>query len=374
MGGTRAPPPRPGGLGLLLLSPLPDSRAGFPLPLCTFFQGGTPKSLIEHLLVSQPCRGEITRAGVLTGSFFGSVSDHRPVLLGLRLCSSFPSLNALQRPASQLVDLDLSNSLFVRDYQAHLLSCLPAPPGNSMEAGEALKQLSLSPHKGHNTHRRRRFDGWSPGAMALKANLAAVIEIQAHLRGHGGHRPWQNQADMDGHLPPILQAWESTVRALLWDDPADPHRFFDCTGIGPGGWRTASLREISHLLYCAEMIRKLRRMLHGLQRHILRREISAHTARLEALRAEGKIGKVIRSVLQEDCELYALETLSLPGQAILTDHRLIRSTSNNIHLFRPHLGPLPFSSIRLQQTHPRRSRGAHVACSHGRPKCPPGTG
>ena len=67
-------------------------------------------------------------------------------------------------------------------------------------------------------------------------------------------------------------------------------------------------------------------MLHGCQRLILRREISAHTARLEALLAEGKIGKVIRSALQEDCELYAAETLSLPGQATLTEHRLIHNT------------------------------------------------
>ena len=320
-----------------LLSPI--AALDSPTPVCSFYQGGSPKSLIDHLLLSQPSHGEITRAGVLIGSFFGSVSDHRPVLLGLRLwegaCSAFPSLNALQRPASRSVDLDLSNLSLVREYQAYLLSSLPAPPANPAEAGEALKQLSIQSaswlssrpsRKGHNTHRRRRFDGWSPGAMALKANLAAVTEIQAHLRGYGGYPLWKHQAEMDIHLPPILHAWERTVRSLRWDDPADIHRFLDCTGMGPGGWRTASLREISHPLFCAVLIRKLRRMLHGRQRLLLRREISAHTARLEALRAEGKIGKVIRSVLQEDSELYALESLSLPGQATLTDHRLIHNT------------------------------------------------
>ena len=332
-----------------LLSPIAALEA--PTPVCSYYQGGSPKSLIDHLLLSQPCHGEITRAGVLTGSFFGSVSDHRPVLLGLRLwegaCSAFPSLNALQRPVSRSADLDLSNLPLVQDFQAHLLSSLPAPPANPAEAGEALKQLSIQSaswlasrpmRKGHNTHRRRRFDGWSPGAMALKANLAAVLEIQAHLRGYGGHPLWKTQADMDSHLPPILQAWESTVRDLRWADPADPHRFLDCTGMGPGGWRTASLREISHPLFCTELIRKLRRMLHGRQRLLLRREISAHSARLEALRAEGKIGKVIRSVLQEDSELYALETLSLPGQATLTDHRLIHNAVTE-HFYQWYQGP-----------------------------------
>ena len=52
-------------------------------PLCSFYLAGAPKSLIDHLLLSQPCCGTITQAGVYTGSFFGSISDLRPVVLGL---------------------------------------------------------------------------------------------------------------------------------------------------------------------------------------------------------------------------------------------------------------------------------------------------
>ena len=299
---------------------------------------GTPKSLIDHILLSQPSQGDLSRAGVLTGSFFGSISDHRPVLLGLRLWegagAAFPSLNALQRPPVRSIDLDLTNKPLVREYQAYTLSHLPDKPTDPVAASEALRHLSLQsaawlsskPAKaGHHTHRRRRFDGWSPGAMALKANLTAVIDIQAHLRGYGGHSPWRVQADMDRHLPPILRAWERTVAALTWTDPAAPHRFLDCTGMGPSGWRTATIREISHPLFCGELIRKLRRMLHGRQRSLLRREISMHTARLEAARAAGKIGRVIKSVLQEDTELYTLESLTVPGQDTLTDHRTIHN-------------------------------------------------
>ena len=54
--------------------------------------------------------------------------------------------------------------------------------------------------------------------------------------------------------------------------------------------------------------------------HLLRREIIQHTAPLEALREAGKIGKVIKSVLQEDVETFALESLPVPGQGILTGH------------------------------------------------------
>ena len=91
-----------------------------------------------------------------------------------------------------------------------------------------------------------------------------IPAVQAHLRGYGGHAHWHTQDDMDRCFPPILRAWEHTVLALRWANPADPHRFLDCTGMGPGGWRTT----------CGEMIRKLRRIR---QRLLLRREISAHT-------------------------------------------------------------------------------------------------
>ena len=225
-----------------LLSPVASLAATH--PICSYFQGGTPKSLIDHILLSQPSQGDITRAGVLTGSFFGSISDHRPVLLGLRLWEGagvvFPSLNALQRPPVRSFDLDLTNKTLVREYQAYTPSHLPDKPTDPLAASKALQQLSLQsaawlsskPVKtGHRTHRRRRFDGWSPGAMALKANLAVVIDIQAHLRGYGGHLPWRVQADINRHLPPILRAWERTVAALTWTDPAAPHRFLDCTGI-----------------------------------------------------------------------------------------------------------------------------------------------
>ena len=151
---------------------------------------------------------------------------------------------------------------------------------------------------------------------------------------------------MDYHLPPILQAWEGTVQALRWTDPADPHRLMDCMGMGPGGWRTATLREVSHPLFCLEMIRKLRRMSHCRQRALLRREISAHTARLEALRAEGKIGKDIEAVLQEHTDLYTLETLKIPGQETLTDHHAIHKLVTahfqawyQAHPYPPRTGP-----------------------------------
>ena len=51
------------------------------------------------------------------------------------------------------------------------------------------------------------------------------------------------------------------------------------------------------------------------------REISHHAARLENLRAQDRIEKVIQSTLKEDAEMFTLESLRAAGEGILTDHK-----------------------------------------------------
>ena len=125
---------------------------------------------------------------------------------------------------------------------------------------------------------------------------------------------------MDRDLPDILQQWQHTVLRLRWKDGGDPHRIMDCTGMGPGGWRLALLTRVHHPHYCTALIHRVKRLLHGRQRRLLRTEISHHAARLEALRSQGRIGRVIKSTLQEEAELFTLESLCIPGDGILTDH------------------------------------------------------
>ena len=62
-----------------LLSPITQASVDGPEPLFSYYHGVTPKSLIDHLLLSSSCQGHIAYAGVGCGSFFSSISDHRPV-------------------------------------------------------------------------------------------------------------------------------------------------------------------------------------------------------------------------------------------------------------------------------------------------------
>ena len=150
----------------------------------------------------------------------------------------------------------------------------------------------------------------------------AVTRIQGHIRGYRGHRLWRTQTEMDQDLPDILTLWQTTVTSFQWDHPADPHRLMDKTGYGPSAWRTAQLQEIRHPLFCTTLLKKIKGMLHGRLRHNLRLTINAHVAHLEQMRLQGKIGKVIRSTLQEDVDLFTLESLRTPD-GTLTDHREI---------------------------------------------------
>ena len=82
-----------------LLSPV--AALDTPEPLYSYYMGGAPKSLIDHILLTQPCQGRLIRAGLYDGSFFGSLSDHRPIVLGLRLWATasptFTTSHTLQR-------------------------------------------------------------------------------------------------------------------------------------------------------------------------------------------------------------------------------------------------------------------------------------
>ena len=122
--------------------------------------------------------------------------------------------------------------------------------------------------------------------------------MNSHLRGYRGHATWRHQPDIDRDLPGIISQWQTTVLSLRWSSP----------GEGPRGWRTARLLDVHHLSYCPKRLLQLRR------------EISRHAAHLELLRDQGRIVRVMKSTLQEDSELFNLESLTIPGEGTLTDH------------------------------------------------------
>ena len=142
--------------------------------------------------------------------------------------------------------------------------------------------------------------------MALKAQLVALTNIYGHLHRHRGHTVWHTQSRMDSTVPSIITAWESAVRRLTWPSPAEAGNWLDCSGYSLSFWRCATLAEIRRPGFCADLIRKVQRRLHGRFRTDLRRQISEATRTRETLRKQGKLKRVIASILQKDTELLIL--------------------------------------------------------------------
>ena len=131
-----------------LLSPVAQASSDGPEPLYSYYHGTTPKSLIDHILLSSSCQGHITFAGVGCGAFFGSISDHRPVLLGLRLHNGCPSMSLgtqARPPPRRGLDLDLTQPAQVQAFRLHATTLLHDIPQScsSEEASTCLQMLCV---------------------------------------------------------------------------------------------------------------------------------------------------------------------------------------------------------------------------------------
>ena len=105
---------------------------------------------------------------------------------------------------------------------------------------------------------------------------------------------------------------------LSWPSPTDRAHWLNCMGFPPAFWRTTSLEVISRPGFCATILRNVKHRLHGRFRLDHRRKISEASRQRESLREQGKLKKVISSILQKDTELYALNSLQVE-QGLLTD-------------------------------------------------------
>ena len=123
---------------------------------------------------------------------------------------------------------------------------------------------------------------------------------------------------MDRDLLGIVTAWERAVSRMHWPSQTELNHWLNSSGFPPAHWRTTSLATIRRPGFCEDMIHKIKRKLHGRFRLDLRRKISAATQAREALREQGKLKKVIASILQRDTDLYALHSLQ-SDQGMLTD-------------------------------------------------------
>ena len=130
---------------------------------------------------------------------------------------------------------------------------------------------------------------------------------------------------MDRDILPIIDTWTTRVHRLSWSAPDIPHKILDSTGFGPSFWRTCTLQDISHPQFCLNLASTLLKRLHGRNRADLRQHINSAVTTRERSRKLGLIGRVTRSILREEVDMYNLDYLRLPEGGTLTDHRSLHN-------------------------------------------------
>ena len=275
--------------------------------------------------------GLVTLSALDDGSFWSTVSDHRPILLGLSLKGASHRClgHSLKRPSWGKVEVPATPAL-LQQYQAQLTDRPSVPVTDVPTSCAYLYQVSvdsvaiaaaLTPAP--RTRGKRWKDGWSPPMMCLKANLEVLWHIWGHLRGTSGHTIWRTQADMDNMIHKVLAPWETRVHSYTWSSPLHPEAVFTLGGYPPSFWKTTTLRKADTAV--VDSLGKVRRQLHGRNRTYLRTLINAHVLHRETSRLKGKVGRVIRSILHEEMRFYPLETLRLTADQITVDAARIHS-------------------------------------------------
>jgi hypothetical protein len=153
------------------------------------------------------------------------------------------------------------------------------------------------PAKGSQAGLRSSYkDGWSPTAMALKAQRIAITQILGHLQGTKGRTIWRTLHEQSLGILKIVNAWVKAVLKLKWIPPDTGWKVMDATIYGPSYWKT--LDTMTTATFCIERLDELSSKLHGKQRQKLRENINNAVKIRERMVQEGKLKQYNKAVLR----------------------------------------------------------------------------
>jgi len=262
-------------VGHILVAPLHPTTRDEVRPAVHYWWAGKcsglrPVGIIDHILLTQSFGGVVTAVGIEDGPFWCSLTDHRPVLLGLHLktTTNLRPSRSIPRPSFPLIEASALPADCTA-YSERLLQLLPAHPHTSAAAasdylyqvcnGSATIAADFLPRMRRRS--RRWMDGWSSTLICLKTHMATLWDIWRHLRGLGGRAHWTMQSQYDERIRPLIQRWEDMVHSFTWPSASTPHTLLEITGKGPSYWRLARLQELPAIIGAEiSAIRKRMRM------------------------------------------------------------------------------------------------------------------
>lgn len=281
---------------------------------CTRYSGERPTGWIDHILTSGFLPRRPLDWGVVTADVFHSLSDHRPLWITLPFGTPsciprLPPTPPSHKPTTRMNTKDPSQ---VAAFAAHV-DLLLARPGESPLDLYQLATACVRAER-HVTRKasvmKHKLGGWSPVMLDLLRTqifLSALLaRIDSNIWGEAAfgkiHRRWRRRLTVPAQLDSLLLHPNDTVWAV------------------PQSWGAQQLRGLIRTEHT-----NLRRRLQGRHRHNLRLQISAAVRQREQLRAAGRTGRVIQSMLGEDRHCLDLRYLREPGGSLLSEPREVHN-------------------------------------------------
>ena len=304
-----------------------------------------PTSWIDHIFLQEASVITCSGGAIAYGLGWLEVSDHRPLIASFTGAELFRHTHPRHGPTKTPVSLcraELSGTQVDKEkFQANLTGgivrqlAMEGPITDPILAGDCLQRIADA--SVHSVPRPPRAplqrcgikDGWSPQLIARKAQLICLHKIWRHLKGlHKQHR-WRGAVEMETGVHELTWDWQNRVRALKWDDDTMDPMVWEI-GTSPWEWRTLQESRAKLVARCQHEIALVRKSLHGRARTEFCKKISYYTRLREHLRATGKLGKVISSILENHPERFILEALAMDD--ITEDNGVVRPiNSRELH-------------------------------------------
>ena len=269
----------------------------------THYVGLEPRSIIDHFMLhGNGWEDQITGYGVDQNLEFSNYTDHRPIMcvfaVGPKLGKGTEAKRERRPWAPVIKHKDLVERFQKKMDRWHTknathLGTLQVEKRYT-EVVKAIRELGIplanKSRKRLEEKRAAYKHGWSPEFIATKAKLDFLLEVRRILR-----RKDLCEASILEHIREAACNWERTVKHHMHDAEEQGKLLGGDHGLRY--WRTATLLQVTSR-YIKEY-EEVKKMLHGKRREAMRMEMGGHIQRREERRAEGKLKKVIDSILKK---------------------------------------------------------------------------
>ena len=278
-------------------------------------------------------RIEQTAIAASEGSFWATVSDHRPLIADFKIVGGLRKgpKPLPPKPKHKLLQPELSNSIQMEKLHAVQNQWLNSNPiklnPSDEEISQYLYEMTIIGNEAvqrlkkpgwHRNLRNNTYKGsWSPTMMITKKQIEIIWEIHYHVVGRRGRAKWTDVGEQSRGLVRLMKRWEKVADGYVYPEGINKWDLLEEGGYGPNFWRTYSkLLEESVVV---DAMRIAKRMFHGKKRKEDSKLYSEFIKRQVELLDKKNYRRFIKSSLGEATEQYNLAYVNVDGETFTTN-------------------------------------------------------